>query len=202
MLFSVSFTAKVRRLRRTGAEAAVHVDFIRCSQNGTMSTTSAELKSPSTVHVERTCNCPFSIATEYAVDYLKAAESGGPQAVVRVPLPLVPVLGRKVSMSFGLAIDVAEEGRKHDEIRLRWQSGSPLFPNFNGTIRFRIDGTKSTIAIDGSYTPPFGTLGTWFDRLAGGWIAARTLDDLAQRVCRELERRESEWRAGHVPAGA
>jgi hypothetical protein len=142
------------------------------------------------------------MATDYAVEYLKAAESGGPQAFVRVPLPLVPVLGRKVSMSFGLAIDAVEQGRTHDEIRLRWQSGSPLYPNFAGTIRFRIDGTKTTIAIDGSYAPPFGTLGTWFDQFAGRWIAARTLDDLAQRLCRDLERREREWRAAHVPAEA
>ena len=167
-----------------------------------MSTATLETKPESAIHVERTCSCPFSIAMDYAVDYLKEAESGGPQAVVHAPLPLLPVLGRKVSMSFGIAIDAVESGRKHDEIRLRWKSGSPLFPNFRGTIRFRIDGANSTIVIDGTYTSTLGGIGSWFDRVAGRRIATRTLDDLAHRVCRDLERREREWRAAHAPAGA
>jgi hypothetical protein len=164
-----------------------------------MSTAILDTKRTTSIHVERTCACPFSIAEEYAVQYLKQAEAGGPEAVVRVPLPLLPTMSRKVSMSFGLAFDVSEAGRQHDEIRLHWNSGSPLFPNFRGTIRFRIDGTGSVIMIDGSYEAPFGRLGKWFDRIVGRRIAERTLADLARRISCDLEQKERGWRDAHEP---
>jgi len=96
-----------------------------------------------------------------------------------------------------LAIDLVEEGRRHDEIRLRWSSGSKLFPNFRGTVRFRIEQTFTRVLVDGSYAPPLGVLGAAFDRFIGRHLAARTLDDLAGRIARALEKREREWEAAH-----
>lgn len=149
-----------------------------------------------TVHAERPCECPFSVAESYAVDYLELAEKGGPEAFLHVPLfGGLPALRRRVQPSFGLAIDVAEAGRSHDEIRLRWASGSRLFPNFRGTVRFRIERTSTRVLVDGSYTPPLGRIGAAFDRLIGRHVAARTLDDLAGRIAHALERREREWEA-------
>ncbi len=151
-----------------------------------------------TVHAERTCNCPFSVAESYAVDYLEQAEKGGRQAILRVPLFRGwPALQRRVQPSFGLAIDLVEEGRRHDEIRLRWSSGSKLFPNFRGTVRFRIEQTFTRVLVDGSYAPPLGRFGAAFDRWIGRHLAKRTLDDLAARIARALEKREREWEAAH-----
>lgn len=151
---------------------------------------------PTSIHVERQCTCPFSIAQEYAVAYLKAAEAGGPEARIGIswPKPL-PVLRRRVWFSFGLALDVAEAGRLHDEIRLRWNGGSALFPNFRGTVRFRIAGAGTIVLFDGTYEPPLRIAGLCFDRVIGRWIAKRTLQDLARRICDESERRERDWRA-------
>jgi hypothetical protein len=154
------------------------------------------------VHAERTSQCPFSVAESYAIDYLEQAEKGGPEAILRVPLfGGLPAVRRQVQPSFGLAVDVVEEGRKHDEIRLRWTSGSKLFPNFRGTVRFRIEQTATRVVVDGTYAPPLGWLGSTFDRWIGRHIAARSLDDLAGRIARALERREREWEAAH-PAPA
>ena len=138
----------------------------------------------------------------YAVEYLERAEKGGPEALLRVPLfGGLPALRRRVQPTFGIAIDVVEEGRKHDEIRLRWKSGSRLFPNFRGTVRFRIDQSSTHVLVDGNYTAPLGRIGAAFDRLIGRHIAARTVDDLAGRIANALEQREREWEAKHpVPA--
>lgn len=186
--------------RRTLWEAALHGTFISGPHHGRMSTgTNQPL---TTVHGERTCECPFSMAESYTVDYLKQAEKGGPEAFLRVPLfGGLPALRWRVQPSFGIAIDVVEEGRRHDEIRLRWTSGSRLFPNFRGTVRFRIDQTFTRVLVDGSYVPPLGPIGATFDRWIGRHIAARSLDDLAGRIARALERREREWEAKH-PAAA
>ena len=151
-----------------------------------------------TVHAERFCACPFSMAESYVVDYLVQAEKGGPEALLRVPLRGAwPALRRRVRLSFGIAIDLVDEGRPHDEIRLRWTSGSRLFPNFRGTVQFRIEQTFTRLLIDGSYTPPLGRIGVAFDRWIGQHIAARTIGDLAGRIARTLELHEREWQVAH-----
>jgi hypothetical protein len=148
------------------------------------------------IHVDLTCECPFSIAEEYAVAYLERAQAGGPEATVGISLPLpLPRFGRRVAISFGLATDVTERGRRHDEVRIVWASGSPLFPNFRGTIRFRIHRGSTLMTVDGSYDPPFGVAGAVFDRAIGRWIALASLRNLAGRLRNELERRQREWSA-------
>ena len=42
------------------------------------------------VSVESEARCPFSIAEEYATEYLRRAEAGGPEATIRVPLAQAP----------------------------------------------------------------------------------------------------------------
>lgn len=147
------------------------------------------------VCVETICDCPFSIAQDYAVEYLRRAEAGGPEAVMTAA-PFIPI-GRKVKLSFGLSADISEGGRQHEEIRVLWFAGSKLFPDFRGTIRFRIDGRRTLIIVEGRYVPPLGWFGNVFNRLVGRWIATLTLDDLARRLCVQLERRERLWRAAN-----
>lgn len=154
-----------------------------------------------TVTAEASADCAFSIAQEYATEYLRRAEAGGPEAEISVPWPLPIPLRRRVALSFGLHSDDREEGRPHDEIRVRWLSGSALLPDFRGSVRFRIDGTRTRVLVDGSYAPPLGTLGRWFDALAGRRLARASLQDAADRLARHLTERERAWRAAH-PAPA
>jgi hypothetical protein len=144
--------------------------------------------------------CPFSIAGEYAVEYLKRAETGQAEAEIHVPVRFFPAfVRRRVDVSFSLHIDVLEGGRAHDEIRMRWKSGSPLLPDFSGTLRFRIAGKGTDINLDGTYRVPFGTLGRIFDLALGRHIARVSLGDLALRIARALEENERAWCA-HVTA--
>jgi hypothetical protein len=140
--------------------------------------------------------CPFSIAQEYAEDYFRSAEAGHDEAEVRVPIRFLPtVISRRVELRFGIHSDGTETGRTHDEIRVRWSSGTWLLPAFHGTVRLRISGLATRVMVEGSYHAPFGVIGRVFDSLAGTYIARASVDDLAHRIAAYLEEREIEWRA-------
>jgi hypothetical protein len=155
------------------------------------------------VSVEAVADCPFSMADTYAADFLRAAEANGPEATIRVPwhVPMM-LMRRRVTVSFGMHMDLPEDGRSHDEIRVRWESGSKLLPNFHGAIRFRIDENRTRIIIVGSYTPPLGVAGQVFDALVGRWIARSSMTDLAGRIARYLSAREAAWSAQHATDAA
>src|ERR1035437_3983313 len=116
-----------------------------------------------TVHAEIIANCPFSIAGEYASDYLKDAERGNRVSVLRAG-----PLGHRVTLGFRFRTDTTEPGRPHDEILLDWSAGTAWLPNFRGTLRMRINGERTRLILDGNYAPPGGPLGVLFDAIGGG----------------------------------
>jgi hypothetical protein len=61
--------------------------------------------------------------------------------------------------SFGLRNDTNERGRSHDELSVRWAARAPLLPHvlINGTLRFRIAGSRTRLVFDASYVPPGST---------------------------------------------
>ena len=150
------------------------------------------------VHAEELADCPFSIAEEYAADYLRRAESGGPEAVLHVPIVgpgAFPAAGKTVRFSFAIRHDSDEQGRSHDELAVHWTAGAPLLPHFNGTLRFRIAGGRTRIVLDGSYAPPGCALGWIFDALLGHRIAQSTCEDLVRRLAADLTEHERTWRS-------
>jgi hypothetical protein len=154
------------------------------------------------IAVDALADCSFSIAEEYATEYLRAAEAGGPEAAVRVPWGLpIPPLRWRVRFTFGLHEDVFEGGRQHDEVRFRWQSGSRLLPDFHGSLRFRIETSRTRVLLEGSYEAPLGMLGRIVDRIVGRRVARASLQEVADRIARHLGERERVWRRAHpVPA--
>lgn len=74
--------------------------------------------------------------------------------------------------------------------------GRPLLPHFHGTVRFRIAGSATRVLVEGSYRPPFGSLGRLFDHLVGCHIARASVRDLARRLADYLEARERDWLTG------
>lgn len=160
-----------------------------------MPTSSAPTAGRTAISVSAIADCAFSIAEEYATEFLRSAEAGGPEALIRIPLA-VPnaALQHRVGVRFGLHFDILEKGRAHDEVRFRWTSGSRRLPDFHGTLRFQIEGLRTRILIDGSYRAPLGALGRAFDRIAGKHIARASLADLADRLARYLGAREHAWR--------
>lgn len=148
------------------------------------------------VAVEAHAACPYSIAQEYAVEYLRRAEAGTKEAEIRVPLRFLPaLLRRRVAVTFGLHADVAELGRSHDEIQIRWNAGTALLPDFRGTLRFRIAGSGTDVLVEGKYRAPFGALGGLFDGVIGRHIARASVGDLARRLADALETNERAWRS-------
>ena len=54
------------------------------------------------VTIEAYAACPFSIAQEYAVDYLRRAQAGEAEADIRVPIRFLPgFIQRRVAVTFG-----------------------------------------------------------------------------------------------------
>jgi thiosulfate dehydrogenase [quinone] large subunit len=144
------------------------------------------------VHAEVLVACPFSVAQDYTVDYLRRAQAGEPEAEIHVPVAL---LARRVHVTFGLHFDIVEDGRAHDEIRVRWDAGAAYLPDFRGTIRFRIAGTGTTVSVDGTYHIPFGVFGRVFDAVLGRRIARASVTDFAARIAQALETNQRTWRA-------
>jgi hypothetical protein len=158
------------------------------------------------VHVERTVNCPFSVAAEYAAKHLRGFEEPTAEPI-RVPLvalglPLPGALRRRVRFSFKVQYDaIGTLRRQSDEILFRWRAGSFWLPDFGGTLRFRIASYRETLLVlEGTYVPPFGIAGRAFDELFGREIAATTAEDLLARVGAGLEADERAFRAAHQPA--
>jgi hypothetical protein len=162
-----------------------------------MQPTTPAVKRSTHLTVESIAACPFSMAEAYAGDFLRAAEAHGPEGAIGLS-----VLRRDVKLSFGIQSDIADDGRLHDELHVRWVSGTPFLPDFRGSLRFRIDGERTRVHVDGSYAPPFGVLGVAFDRIAGRTIARASLQDLADRVARHLTQREAAWRLEHAERAA
>jgi len=141
------------------------------------------------IHAERLANCPYSIAQEYAEEYLREAESGSDALVV-----YAGPIGKRVAVRFGRQTDTTDDGRVHEAIDLRWSVTTPLLPQFRGILRLRIAGTQTRLILDGRYEPPGGMFGTLFDRVIGNRIAASTANTLLDRIARALTSREVAWR--------
>jgi hypothetical protein len=155
------------------------------------------------VTAEVTADCPFSVAEEYAQAFLQSAQADTGEFAMRVPIRFLPGFVRhRVTMTFELHVDLAERGRKHDEIDVRWKAGTPFLPDFCGTVRFRIAGVRMLVRVDGAYRAPFGLIGELFDALVGAHIAHASATDFAARIGSYLEVRQRSWRAETLEAMA
>jgi len=137
------------------------------------------------------------MAQEYASEFFRPVEAHASETQVGLA-----ALRRDVMFTYASHADIVEHGRSHDELRVQWTSGTRLLPDFRGTVRFRIEGDRTRVLVDGSYVPPFGALGTAFDRIVGRLIARASMRDLANRLAAYLTEREAAWRITHVvPVG-
>jgi len=158
------------------------------------------------VRSERVANCPFSVAAEYAVNFLKSGSPDPNQFTVRLPfsafgLPLRGALQRAVTLSFGVHYEVGYGARGIDEIRFSWRARSRALPDLVGVLHLSIATHATTgVVLTGTYEPPFGPLGALFDAAIGKRFAAATADDFVARVCNSLETEEAIFRRAHPPA--
>lgn len=154
----------------------------------------------SKVTVERVARCPFSVAHDYAEDFLREIDERGAEIRVRLR-DFIPTrrgkLRRRVRIVFERRLDEGEAGRQHDAVALHWSAGTRLFPDFHGDLRLRIASVDETLlTLEGEYRTPFGLLGRAFDMLLGRRIARSTMSELVGRIAKAMERREAAYRAG------
>jgi hypothetical protein len=159
----------------------------------------------SKIAVERIARCPFSVAHDYAEDFLRQIDERGAEVRVRVR-DFVPTrrgkLRRRVRIVFERRLDESEPGRPHDAVALHWNAGTRLFPDFHGELRLRIASVDETLlTLEGEYRPPLGPLGAVFDALVGRRIARSTMSELLGRIAKAMERREEAYRAGAAAPG-
>jgi hypothetical protein len=152
-----------------------------------------------TIIVERVARCPFSVAHDYAEEFLRQMDERGAEVRVRLR-DLIPTrrgkLRRRVRIVFERRLDEAEAGRAHDAVALHWSAGTRLFPDFHGELRLRIASVDETLlTLQGEYRPPLGPFGAVFDVLLGRRIARSTMSELVGRIAKALERREEAYRA-------
>ena len=145
----------------------------------------------SAVSVEKIVDCPFSLAVDQAHVIFPVLETS--PEIVRVPyrafgLPLPGTLKHPVAVRFRRQRDATEPGRSHDEIVFDWSAMSRWLPNFRGVLRFRVESPRTRIVLHGEYVPPFGTLGSLFDRVIGHGLArkfsVRMRPQAARNYCR------------------
>ena len=150
----------------------------------------------SIVRAERIADCPFSIAAEYAADFLKqdAGRPGGFTAHLGF-------LRRLVKLSFGVHYDVDDGARGRNDLHFAWSARSRWLPNLTGVLEFGVASYKETLVVlAGTYEPPLGLLGRIFDALLGHRLAAATANDFVERVARSLESQERAFRTKHPNA--
>ena len=152
------------------------------------------------VAVERVVCCPFSVAHDYAEDFLRDAAAGGVE--LHVPLrDVAPTreghLRRRVRLVAQRILDDHDPGRVHDALEIDWAAGTRFFPDFHGALRLRIDTVETTrLSLEGTYEPPMGPFGRVFDLLVGRRIARATMRDLLRRLGDAMEQREAKFREG------
>jgi len=139
-------------------------------------------------------DCPFSVAQDYATEFLRDRT----HALIRCRLgpwrPIVPGTAWVAARP-----DLTEFGAPHDELVLRWHPALPVLPTLEIVVRFRIAWLTTSIAMEVRYLRG----GALFRRCSSailGRVARVALADLLKRLTVYLERRERAYRRAHPPA--
>jgi hypothetical protein len=134
--------------------------------------------------------CPYARAKTYLAQALEElADRSAPQTLtLRVPLP-GGELAKDVVVRYGRAADP----RHFDQPwTVHWtpKGGGP-YPDFDGTLTVRSDErySSSILELDGSYRPPFGSVGQLFDEAVGVHIAESTANVLLSEIAARMEAR-------------
>ncbi len=61
-------------------------------------------------------------------------------------------------------------------VAFAWRPTWRGFPEFGATLTVQRSGNKTELILEGSYEPPGGLAGRFFDRLVGRRLAARTME--------------------------
>jgi len=124
---------------------------------------------------------PFSSVIEYVKDFFDER----------------PHLRMKVFASTNIGVETQRElvddntdtVYRHDALSVCWQPHWSIFPSFRGRATVRPQSRSSILALEGSYEPPGGLAGRFFDRFIGERLANGTMDHLLGRLRRYIKYR-------------
>jgi uncharacterized membrane protein len=141
------------------------------------------LKAPHMTSLFRTTlvEAPFSSVIEYVRDFFDER----PHLLVKA----IASTNIGVETQRELIDDKADAVRRHDALSISWQPRWSVFPSFRGRATVRPQSPGAILALEGSYEPPGGLAGKFFDRLIGERLANGTMDHLLDRLRRYIEQR-------------
>lgn len=67
-------------------------------------------------------------------------------------------------------------------VALSWRPAWRGFPSFGATLTLKPAGNQTELVLEGSYEPPGGAAGGFFDWVVGRKLAARTMDAFLNQV--------------------
>lgn len=136
--------------------------------------------------------CPRSEVIPWALRYFDQRKR-----VVSIGVPLrafgIPTFARifrHVNVEIeAVSVKTAFTPRYEDALNITWSSvKGNAFPTLRGVLTARAHSTHATLHFAGSYTPPFGIAGRFFDRIIGRFIARVSIGTLLHDVKRYIER--------------
>lgn len=91
-----------------------------------------------------------------------------------------------VEVQYSLLFDWLSIAPHRQGVAFAWRPAWRGFPAFGATLTVRPAGKKTELVLEGSYEPPGGAAGRFFDRIVGRKLAARTMDALLSQIADTL----------------
>jgi hypothetical protein len=89
-----------------------------------------------------------------------------------------------VEVRYELLYDWTRLVQSYDAVGIAWTPRWRGFPPFGAILTIEPAGEGSLLVLEGSYEPPGGAAGRFFDRAVGARLAARTMDALLRDIAR------------------
>ena len=87
-----------------------------------------------------------------------------------------------VEIQYYLLFDWLSIAPRREGVAFSWRPAWPGFTAFGATLTVRPSGKKTEVVLDGSYDPPGGPFGRFFDNVIGRRLAARTMDAFLKQI--------------------
>jgi hypothetical protein len=87
-----------------------------------------------------------------------------------------------VEVQYYLLFDWLSITPHREGVEFSWRPAWGGFPTFGATLTVRPSGKKTEVVLEGSYEPPGGPFGRFFDRIVGRRLAARTMDSFLKQI--------------------
>lgn len=135
--------------------------------------------------------CPRSEVITWALRYFDKRKR-----VVSIGVPLrifgIPTFARifrHVTVEIdAVSVKTAFTPRFEHALNITWHaSKGNAFPTLRGVLTARARSTHATLHFSGSYAPPFGVAGRFFDRIVGRIIARISIETLLHDIKRSIE---------------